>query len=105
MFYHIRIDYYNNKLKGIQTLYESDHKDIDTIISNVVIKYLSNEKLLFDGAIIASENIESIHIYSTDNSIDTIIDRERKQDDVCYDESDILGERVFSKDITRKVMY
>ncbi len=105
MFYHVRIDYYNNKLKGIQTLYESDYKDIDTIISNVVIKYLSNEKLLFDGAIFASENIESIHIYSTDNSIDTIIDRERKQDDVCYDESDILGERVFSKDITREVMY
>lgn len=30
MYCHVRIDYYNDKLKGIKTSYEYDYTDIET---------------------------------------------------------------------------
>lgn len=98
-------DYYNDKLKEIKTLYEYDYTDIETIISNVVIKYLSNERILFDGAVLVSGTIEHVHVYSTDNNIDSTKEIANSHDNyVVYSQSDILMSREHSKDITREVM-
>jgi hypothetical protein len=105
MYYHVRIDYYNDKLKGIKTLYEYDYTDIETIVSNVVIKYLSNERILFDGAVLAPGTIELVHVYSTENNIDSTKEIANSHNNyVVYSQSDILKSREYSKDITREVM-
>lgn len=71
MYCHVRIDYYNDKLKGIKTSYEYDYTDIETIISNVVIRYLSNGRVLFDGAVLTPGTIELVHVYTTDKDVDS----------------------------------
>lgn len=105
MYCHVRIDYYNDKLKGIKTSYEYDYTDIETIISNVVIRYLSNGRVLFDGAVLTPGTIELVHVYTTDKDVDStkvVADSYYNYD--AYTRPEILDDREYSKDITREVM-
>ena len=46
MFYHIRIDYFDKKLKVNQTLYEYDYSTEDEVINKIVSPYLSGGRLV-----------------------------------------------------------
>jgi len=50
MFYHIRIDYYDKKLKKRnQTLFDYDYPDEDTVINNVTSGYVAEATFIFNG--------------------------------------------------------
>ena len=47
MFYHIRIDYYDKKLKVNQTLYEYDYSTEDEVMENIVVPYIEEKRIVF----------------------------------------------------------
>lgn len=71
MFYHIRIDYYDIKLKANQTLYEYDLTEMDVIKSDIVIPYLQEAPFLFKGVRLNTKNneVRQLRIFQSGRTI------------------------------------
>lgn len=69
MFYHIRIDYFDKKLKVNQTLYCFDITDRKTV-DDKVRKYLYGESLLFAGTKLSSEDIRHFRVFQSQYDIE-----------------------------------
>ena len=69
MFYHIRIDYYDKKLKVNQTLYEYDYSTEDEVVEKIVIPYLEEKRIVFSGTILNAEDRRQLRVYETDQDI------------------------------------
>ena len=106
--YHIRIDYYDSKLKANQTLYEFDYTDLSKVISSVTSQYLLGNMILFSGTRIHNQDIRQVSIYETDQDITSmknIADANVSPNVVfVYSRADVLQNNRYSKDITRDVM-
>lgn len=106
--YHIRIDYFNSKLKVNQTLYEFDYADLTKVIESVTSQYLLGNMILFSGTRIQNQDIRKVIIYETSEDI---VSMKRKADAnvghnivFVYSRADVLESNSYSKDITRDVM-
>ena len=105
MFYHIRIDYFDDKLKSIRTLVEFDYTEIKDI-EDVAINYLSNQNVIFDGSVLESNSIKAIHVYSTNNDIRS--ERESYNQEhrgvAYFNDVDFLTDQDYCKNITRDIL-
>ena len=106
--YHIRIDYFDSKLKVNQTLYEFDYADLTKVIESVTSQYLLGNMILFSGTRIQNQDIRKVIIYETSEDI---VSMKRKADAnvghnivFVYSRADVLESNSYSKDITRDVM-
>lgn len=106
--YHIRIDYFDSKLKANQTLYEFDYADLTKVIESVTSQYLHGNMILFSGTRIQNQDIRQVIIYETNEDI---VSMKRKADAnvgrnvvFVYSRVDVLKDNRYSKDITRDVM-
>ena len=68
--YQIRIDCFDEKIKGIRTLFEYDFQSKDQVLVNVILPYLKGDLFIFAGAKIGDQNIRKVEIYETKSSID-----------------------------------
>ena len=106
--YHIRIDYFDSKLKANQTLYEFDYADLTKVIESVTSQYLLGNMILFSGTRIQNQDIRQVIIYETSNDIISmkhIADANVGRNVVfVYSRADVLKDNRYSKDITRDVM-
>lgn len=105
MFYHIRIDYFDDKFKSIRTLVEFDYTEIKDI-EDVAINYLSNQNVIFDGSVLESNSIKAIHVYSTNNDIRS--ERESYNQEhrgvAYFNDVDFLTDQDYCKNITRDIL-
>ena len=105
MFYHIRIDYFDDKLKSRRTLVEFDYTEIKDI-EDVAINYLSNQNVIFDGSVLESNSIKAIHVYSTNNDIRS--ERESYNQEhrgvAYFNDVDFLTDQDYCKNITRDIL-
>ena len=106
--YHIRIDYFDSKLKANQTLYEFDYADLTKVIESVTSQYLLGNMILFSGTRIQNQDIRQVIIYETSAdiiSMKNIADANVGPNIVfVYSRADVLESNSYSKDITRDVM-
>ena len=106
--YHIRIDYFDSKLKANQTLYEFDYADLTKVIESVTSQYLLGNMILFSGTRIQNQDIRQVIIYETSAdiiSMKNIADANVGPNIVyIYSKVDVLKSNSYSKDITRDVM-
>ena len=72
--YQIRIDCFDEKLKGIRTLYEYDFLSSNQVLVNVILPYLKGDLFIFAGAKIEDQNIRKVEIYETEKSIKQTVD-------------------------------
>ena len=106
--YHIRIDYFDSKLKANQTLYEFDYEELTKVIESVTSQYLLGNMILFSGTRIQNQDIRQVIIYETNEDI---VSMKRKADAnvgrnvvFVYSRADVLKDNRYSKDITRDIM-
>ena len=106
--YHIRIDYFDSKLKANQTLYEFDYADLTKVIESVTSQYLLGNMILFSGTRLQNQDIRQVIIYETSNDIISmkhIADANVGRNVVfVYSRDDVLKDNRYSKDITRDVL-
>ena len=106
--YHIRIDYFDSKLKVNQTLYEFDYANLTKVIESVTSQYLLGNMILFSGTRIQNQDIRQVIIYETSAdiiSMKNIADANVGPNIVfVYSRADVLESNSYSKDITRDVM-
>ena len=72
--YQIRIDCFDEKIKGIRTLFEYDFQSKDQVLVNVILPYLKGDLFIFAGAKIGDQNIRKVEIYETKSSIDKAVE-------------------------------
>lgn len=106
--YHIRIDYFDSKLKANQTLYEFDYADLTKVIASVTSQYLLGNMILFSGTRLQNQDIRKVNIYETSEDIISmkhIADANVGPNVVfVYTRDAVLKDNSYSKDITRDVM-
>lgn len=106
--YHIRIDYFDSKLKANQTLYEFDYADLTKVIESVTSQYLLGNMILFSGTRLQNQDIRQVIIYETSADIISmkhIADANVGRNVVfVYTRDAVLKDNRYSKDITRDVM-
>ena len=106
--YHIRIDYFDSKLKANQTLYEFDYEELTKVIESVTSQYLLGNMILFSGTRLQNQDIRQMIIYETSNDIISmkhIADANVGRNVVfVYSRADVLKDNRYSEDITRDIM-
>lgn len=106
--YHIRIDYFDSKLKANQTLYEFDYADLTKVIESVTSQYLLGNMILFSGTRIQNQDIRKVIIYKTSEDIISMKNIADANVDpkvaFIYTRDAVLKDDSYSKDITRDVM-
>ena len=73
--YHIRIDYFDNKIKVVRTFFEYDYPSKENVVNDVLLPYLQEKSFIFGGAKVEDEGIRKVEIYETDSSIDKTVER------------------------------
>ena len=106
--YHIRIDYFDSKLKANQTLYEFDYEELTKVIESVTSQYLLGNMILFSGTRLQNQDIRQVIIYETSADIISmkhIADANVGRNVVfVYSRADVLKDNRYSEDITRDIM-
>lgn len=108
MYFHVRIDYLDSKLKCNQTIIETDFSEKEKIISEILVNYLSGQRLYCDGTLLDANSIRQVHVYSTEQDIET--ERQGANATISpgmfysYTIEDLLSSKEFSKDITREII-
>lgn len=103
--YQIRIDSFDEKLKGIRTLYEYDFLSSDQVLENVILPYLKGDLFIFEGAKIGDQNIRKVEIYETDKTIKQTVDEANyaNQMFIPYTRKNILCDNELSN-VTRQLI-
>jgi predicted nucleotide-binding protein len=72
MFYHVRIDFYDSKLKCNQTLFDFDISDEQELRRDVIIPYLKCSRFNFNGVWLNTSNSEvrQIRIFRSERNIE-----------------------------------
>jgi len=72
MFYHVRIDFYDSKLKCNQTLFDFDISDEQELRRDVIIPYLKNYRFNFNGVWLNTINSEvrQLRIFRSERKIE-----------------------------------
>lgn len=105
MFYHVRIDYYDSRLKGNQTKYGFDYMSEEEIFSDVLHPYVNKRNFIFQGCAIMADEIRQVRIYQTNESIGYVVEYANTIDHnalLPYDEESILDNSQYVIEITRQ---
>lgn len=106
--YHIKIDYFDSKIKSNQTLYEFDYADLTKVITSVTCQYLMGNMVLFAGTKMQNQDIRQVSVYETEQDITSmkhLADANVGRNVIfVYSKADVLTDNRYSKDITRDVM-
>lgn len=100
--YQIRIDCFDETLKGIRTLFEYDFQSKEQVLENVILPYLKGDLFIFAGAKIGDQNIRKVEIYETEKSIKQTVDEANHADQMFdpYTRENILCDNELSN-VTR----
>ena len=100
--YQIRINCFDEKLKGIRTLFEYDFQSKDQVLVNVILPYLKGDLFIFAGAKIGDQNIRKVEIYETEKTIKQTVDEANHADQMFdpYTRKNILCDNELSN-VTR----
>ena len=108
MMYHIRIDFFDRKLKCNQTLYDYDYADLKKVIVSVTSQYLLGNMILFSGTRIQNQDIRQVSVYETNQDITSMEDIANANVApniiYVYSKADVLKDNNYSNNITRDVM-
>lgn len=102
------VNYYHTNIlqkKTYRSLYELDSKNREDIINKVIIPYLKNEKIHFDGYFIEPESIDRIVVKRSRISSKHFLDNEnenafRNQTAAMFRASDIMNDDSYVQNIT-----
>lgn len=72
--YHIRIDYFDNKIKVVRTFFEYDYPTKENVVNDVLLPYLQGKSFIFGGAKVEDGGIRKVEIYETKSSIDKAVE-------------------------------
>lgn len=107
MFYHIRIDYYDKKLKVNQTLYEYDYSTEDEVVEKIVIPYLEEKRIVFSGTILNAEDRRQLRVYETDQDIKGMVQyanvNVRPGLFFVYHNEDVVNTDKYAKEVTKEL--
>ena len=67
--YHIRIDYFDDKIKVVRTFFEYDYSSKVDVINEVLLPYLQEKPFIFGGAKVKGEGIRKVEIYESEKTI------------------------------------
>ncbi len=107
MFYHIRIDYYDKKLKVNQTLYEYDYSTEDDVLEKIVIPYLEEKRIVFSGTFLDADDRRQLSVYETERNIMSMVSFANQNVHpgvfFVYHNENLLGSDKYAKDITKEM--
>lgn len=107
MFYHIRIDYFDKKLKANQTLYEYDYSSENEVLDKLVIPYLSEKRIVFSGVIMEAEDRRRLNVYETESDIKSMVTIANQNVGpgvfMVYHNEDVVDTSIYAKDITKEM--
>lgn len=85
-YYHIRIDYFDDKLKVNQTVCLFDIPQIETVKEDYVIPYLSGKQFFFSGVRLMGSDIRKMRIFQSQKVIQQCVDiaNQRIPNNVIY---------------------
>lgn len=72
--YHIRIDYFDDKIKAVRTLYDYNDLFKGEVINNVLLPYLIGKMFVFSGVKLEDHNIRKVEVYETETSIEETVE-------------------------------
>lgn len=72
--YHIRLDYFDNKIKVVRTFFEYDYPSKENVVNDVLLPYLQGKSFIFGGAKVEDGGIRKVEIYETKSSIDKAVE-------------------------------
>lgn len=104
MYYHVRLDYYDSKLRGNQTKYGFDYESEGEVVAEVLTPYLNKEDFFFHGCSISGDGLRQLMVYQTDQPIERVVSYANSIYDNPmgnYDTEDMLEYKEFTKDVTR----
>lgn len=108
MFYHVRIDYFDKKLKVNQTLYEYDYSTKEDVMEKIVIPYVAGDRFFFSGASLEAEDCRQLGVYQTERDIRSMVDfaNQNVRPDVIYvyGNKEIIRSNQYTKDITKEMI-
>lgn len=108
MFYHIRIDYFDKKLKVNQTLYEYDYSTREEIMEKIVIPYVVGSRFFFSGTSLEAEDRRQLGVYETERNIRSMVDfanqNVRPGVIYVYGNEKVIHSSHYAKDITKEVI-
>ena len=107
MFYHVRIDYCDKKLKVNQTLYEYDYSTQEEVIENIVAPYVEEKRFLFSGVFLNAEERIRLSVYETEFEIKrmVMVANQNVSPHVVfvYNNELLLNTSKYAKDITKEM--
>lgn len=107
MFYHIRIDYFDKKLKANQTLYEYDYSTEDEVMDKIVVPYLAGKRILFSGSLLDAEDCRQLSVYQTERDIKNTVSYASQNVPpgifIVIHSENVLNYDDYSKDITMEI--
>ena len=76
MYYHVKIDYYDSKLKVNQTVYEYDITSEAELKDDVIVPYISEKEFVFKGTRLNTKNndLRQLRIFRSDRPIKECVD-------------------------------
>lgn len=104
-FYHIKIDYFDSKLKVNQTIYSYDIKDRE-FVEKKVRAYLGKKQFIIEGTIIDSSDVRGFKVYNSEYDINKCIvigDEKLRFATLWYTKVSIFEREDLLKDITREI--
>lgn len=108
MYYHIRLDYYDSKIKSNQIRYIFDADSLEPYGQAIVQPFLHGEGFIFDGSKINAGEARALKFYSSEMDIERCCDiaQSRLSSNIImvYHNRDMLTDRQFTKDITNEVI-
>ena len=108
MFYHIRIDYFDKKLKVNQTLYEYDYSTKEEVMEKIVIPFVAGNRFFFSGTSLDAEDRRQLGVYETERDIRSMVDfanqNVRPGVIYVYGNDEVIHSSQYAKDITKEVI-
>lgn len=108
MFYHIRIDYYDKKLKVNQTVYEYDYTTREDVLVKIVVPYVSEKRIIFAGAILDAEVRRQLFVYETERDIENMVSIANNNVSpgifFVYNYENLVNTNKYAKDITKDII-
>lgn len=106
MYYHVRIDFYDKKLKVNQTLYEYDYSSKDDVMEKIVVPYIAEKRFVFSGTILNAEDRRRLSVYETERDIASMVVYANQNVHpgifFVYHNEDVVQTGKYAKDITKE---
>ena len=107
MYYHIRIDYYDKKLKVNQTLYEYDYSSKDEVMDKIVVPYFAEKRFVFSGTILNADDRRQLWVYETERDISSMVvyANQHVSPGICfvYHNENVVHTSKYAKDVTKEM--